>query len=67
MRLSTICISCMELPPLLKRARFLSEPPPNRLQKSASSSPCPILHDHFRRLLRAIQIEANLAETADKT
>jgi hypothetical protein len=25
------------------------------------------LHDHFRRLLRAIQIEANLAETADKT
>jgi hypothetical protein len=25
------------------------------------------LHDNFRRLLQAIQIEANLAETADKT
>src|SRR5258708_40230389 len=38
MRLCTNCISCMELPLLPKRARFLSEPPPNRLQTSKRTS-----------------------------
>jgi len=37
MRLCILCISCMELPPLPKRARFLSEPPPNRPQTASKS------------------------------
>src|SRR5947209_2346865 len=38
MRLCTICISRMELQDWPKRARFLSEPPPNRHQ--ISGLPC---------------------------
>src|SRR5437899_1020978 len=38
MRPCANCISCMELPLLPKRARFLSEPPPNRLQISAQTA-----------------------------
>src|SRR3954466_10176116 len=38
MRLCTKCISCMELTLLPKRARFLSEPPPNRPQISERSA-----------------------------
>src|ERR1700733_8404237 len=38
MRLCTICISCTGCTGLPKRARFLSEPPPNRLQ--ISPFPC---------------------------
>jgi hypothetical protein len=53
----------MELPSLPKRARFLSEPPTN----FAFFYHLRHLHDHFLRLLRAIQIEANLAQTANKT
>ncbi len=37
-RLCTNCISCMQLPLLPKRARFLSEPPPNRLQISEQTA-----------------------------
>src|SRR5450631_1849188 len=43
MRLCTNCISCMELPLLPKRARFLSEPPPNRLQISVQTTPLPTM------------------------
>src|SRR5437016_7216639 len=43
MRLCTNCISCMELPLLPKRARFLSEPPPNRLQISAQTTALPTM------------------------
>src|SRR5258708_91574 len=43
MRLCTNCISCMELPPLPKRARFLSDPPQNRLQISAQVTPLPTM------------------------
>jgi hypothetical protein len=40
---------------------------PNHPQISLSSSHLHHLHDHFRRLLRAIQIETILAEIANKT
>jgi hypothetical protein len=63
MQRCAICILRIELPWLPKRARFLSEPPPNfdlflHLRN---------VFDHLHRRRRAIQIVANLGKSANKT
>jgi hypothetical protein len=63
MRVCTLCISCIELPLLPKRARFLSEPPPNF---GISVHFCDFQNSQHREFL-AIQSSANPGKTISKT
>jgi hypothetical protein len=63
MRRCAICIPCMELPLLPKRARFLSEPPPNLALTLHLCHPQNQLHG----LLPPIQIATSIGKAASKT